>query len=222
MLSWESSEVPGSGTAGLLADCYFRVGGNVDPTTISCKSMCHAKSGTLIIENAWMWRADHGPDPKTGRYNSTTKTYYNDSKIGLWVDKGATVTAYGLACEHSTETNCKWDADDGQLYFYQCELPYCVADGWDYPGLLVSGKNFKGVGLGVYCYFPQSSYCQTAYPMVSTAISVPGDAKVQNAITVWLDGVQGQGGIKTVLSCGGVTRGDPVSGPNQQAVVCSC
>ena len=224
MLSWESTEPPSSTSRGLLADCYFRVGGTVDPTTISCNAMCHVKSGSLIIENAWMWRADHGPPqwPKTGRYDSATQTYYNESKMGLWVEETAQVTAYGLACEHSTTTNCKWEGDNGQLYFFQCELPYCVAEGWNFPGLFVTGKNFTGTGLGVYCYFPDSTFCQTAYPRVDLGVSVPADATVKNVITVWLNGVPEQGGIEQVISCGGAPQGSSVTGPNEQAIVCSC
>lgn len=222
MLCWQSTETDPF-QSGLLADCYFRVGGMVDPKTVSCNAMCHVISGRIIIENSWMWRADHGPDqwPNTGRYDLDSKTYYNDSKIGLHVEKNAVVVAYGLACEHCTDVCCKWEGDNGELYFYQCELPYCVSDDWNSPGIEVLGDNFTGVGLGVYCYFPDKSFCQTAHPLVDTGIVVPSDAKIRNAITVWLDGVK-DSGIKSVLKCGAVISGSSVTGPNQQSIVCHC
>ena len=227
MLTWSSSEADPT-KSGLLADCYFRVGGKMDPATLSCDTMCHVESGHLIIENAWMWRADHGIDnfSNTGRYDKSTETYYNNSKCGLHVEKGATVVAYGLACEHSTEVNCQWDGDNGELYYFQCELPYCVADNWNHPGLVVTGNNFTGVGLGVYCYFPDVSIC-SAYSgvpgIVDSGIVVPFDAKIRNATTVWLNGIKGSTGIKSVITCGSTPKGSAVTGPapNNQAIVCS-
>lgn len=237
MLCWgEEKTTPtssvSSSSIGLLADCCFRVGGgSVDPTTVSCsKAMCCVEKGTtLIIENAWMWRADHGSG-KTGQYDPATKDYFNNSTTGLWVKEGATVYAYGLACEHSTGVNCQWDGDDGVLYFYQCELPYCVEEGWNNPGLKVTGKNFNGIGLGVYCYFAdKTTYCNqqasSSYPMVDVGVVVQADSSVNGAMTVWLNGVEGQGGIKNVIKRGDMdASGGEVNGQagKTTAVVCGC
>ena len=75
-------------------------------------------SGHVVVDNVWLWRADHGV--KGLVYNSS-----NYCATGLVVD-GSNVTAYGVAVEHTLADLLQWNGDDGRLFFYQSEFPYDV------------------------------------------------------------------------------------------------
>ena len=76
-------------------------------------------------------------------------------KTGLEVN-GDNVVIHGLAVEHTEEDQVVWNGHDGQVYFYQCELPYDVDQNFGangFVGFRVNGKNHQLGGAGVYCNF---------------------------------------------------------------------
>src|SRR5204863_7608253 len=79
-----------SASPSALFDITCRVGGAAPGTTTSCVEV---NSNDVIIDNAWLWRADHG----TG-----VGWDVNRAKHGIVVN-GAGVTAYGLFVEHFQE-----------------------------------------------------------------------------------------------------------------------
>lgn len=63
LLQWGEGSYAGSAAApGVIQDCYARVGGPTDPlvTPVTVDAMMLLNSGNLIIDNIWLWRADHG------------------------------------------------------------------------------------------------------------------------------------------------------------------
>jgi hypothetical protein len=134
-----------------LFDISCRVGGASAGTTESCVTI---NSNDVLIDNAWLWRADHG----TG-----VGWTVNVANNGLIVN-GANVSAYGLFVEHFEQYQTLWNGDGGRVYFYQSEIPYDVPSqsAWT-PGAGVNGYSsfkvadavttFDGRGLGIYCYF---------------------------------------------------------------------
>jgi hypothetical protein len=134
-----------------LFDISCRVGGAQAGTTASCVTV---NSDDVFIDNAWLWRADHG---------SGVGWAVNVANNGLIVN-GANVTAYGLFVEHFEQYQTLWNGDGGKVYFYQSEIPYDVPSqsAWT-PGNGVNGyssfkvadavTSFSGEGLGIYCYF---------------------------------------------------------------------
>jgi hypothetical protein len=144
----------------------------------------------------------------------------NVCHLGLYVQAND-VVAYGLFCEHSLKENCLWEGNDGRLYLYQCELPYKVATkSWDFAGLKVTGSNFSGHGIGVYCFFPDGTHAPTN---VTRAVQTPDDAVLENVCTVFLNGTNG--GIGFVLQYGtdaqSIHCGGAVTEKGDVSVVCS-
>lgn len=102
--------------------------------------------------------------------------------------------------EHTTEDQTIWDGDDGEVYFYQCELPYDVdasfADN-GYVGYRVGSnvKNHKALGLGIYSNFRDFDV------EVATGIEYPesgnSNIRMRNAFTVKLDNL---GKISSVVN----------------------
>ena len=63
-----------------------------------------------------MWRADH--DVGGLVYSS-----HNPVATGIEVN-GNFVRAYGLFVEHTLGDMVVWNGEDGEVYFFQSELPY--------------------------------------------------------------------------------------------------
>ena len=141
-------------------------------------------SNNVIIDNAWLWRADHGAYP--------TGWTINPSINGLVVN-GNNVTAYGLFVEHFEGFQTLWNGNGGSVYFYQSEAPYDVPgqsawtqNGEDgYPSYKVSNNvtSHSGYGMGVYCFF-------TNAVQLNNAIETPVGAgiKMSHLVTVFLNG----------------------------------
>lgn len=45
---------------GLVADVYARVGGTNATGDMKTTNMFQINSGNMVIDNTWLWRADHG------------------------------------------------------------------------------------------------------------------------------------------------------------------
>ena len=179
-----------------LFDVSCRVGGAAVGKTNSCVTL---DSNDVIIDNAWLWRADHSNDVGWDT---------NPSKNGIIVN-GNNVSAYGLFVEHFEEYQTLWNGNGGRVYFYQSEIPYDVPsqNRWTHNG--VNGySSFKvgdsvtsldARGLGVYCVFFNSV-------VLENAIETPNRSGVafQHMITVWL-GSAGGSAINHIINGSGDT-----------------
>ncbi len=166
-----------------LFDVSCRVGGAKAGNATSCVTI---NSNDVLLDNIWLWRADHG---------SGVGWDVNKSKNGLIVN-GNNVSAYGLFVEHFEEYQTLWNGNGGRVYFYQSEIPYDVPsqDRWTHDGVkgFASYKVASSVtshdarGLGVYSVFNN--------PVVlENAIETPSSAGVsfQHMITVFLGSTGG-------------------------------
>jgi hypothetical protein len=166
-----------------LFDISCRVGGAAAGLTKACVTL---DSNDVFIDNAWLWRADHG----TG-----VGWTANKAANGLIVN-GSNVSAYGLFVEHFEEFQTLWSGDGGRIYFYQSEIPYDVPSQaqWTqggengYPSIKVTSgvSHFDARGLGIYCYFNN--------PVVlDNAIETPTTSGVvfQHIVTQWFKNAAG-------------------------------
>lgn len=139
-----------------LSDVYCRVGGRVEAQTQSCITV---NDSYTILDNLWLWRADHGAG--AGNWDQDA------AQTGLIVN-GHNVTAYGLAVEHFRGNQVIWNGDNGNVYFYQSELPYDVPANFAVPAsfkIADQVSHFNGYGFGVYSVFRNTSgntYSQAA------------------------------------------------------------
>lgn len=168
----------------LLSDVFFRIGGaGVGKATQSLV----VNSNNVILDDLWLWRADHG---NSGTVGWTINTAAN----GLIVN-GNNVTAYGLFVEHYQQYQVIWNGNGGRTYFFQNELPYDPpnqaawmngsVDGYAAYKVANSVTSHQAWGLGSYCYF-------NVNPSVVEANSfeVPNTSGVQfrDMVTVSLGG----------------------------------
>jgi len=100
-----------------LSDVYVRVGG---PHVGKADVAVQINSDNVVLDNAWIWRADHGDEglsDDTERWNTVL------GRNGLVVN-GANVTATGLFVEHFQQYNTIWNGTGGTTVLYQSELAY--------------------------------------------------------------------------------------------------
>jgi len=131
-------------------DLFIRIGGAGAGKT---KQSVVINSNDVIIDNTWLWRADHG---------SGVGWTVNTVDEGLVVN-GDDVTAYGLFVEHHQKTQVQWNGENGRTYFFQNEMPYdppsqaAWMDGAHrgYPAYAVGDRvrTHEAWGLGSYCIF---------------------------------------------------------------------
>ena len=132
-------------------DVHCRIGGADVGTASSCVTV---NSRDVLIDNTWLWRADHG---------AGAAWTVNKSNNGLIVN-GDDVTVYGLFVEHFQQYQTLWNGNGGAVYFYQSEMPYDPpnqgvwqeAPGVDgYPSYKVADTvtTHTAEGLGVYSVF---------------------------------------------------------------------
>ncbi len=179
----------------LIQDVYFRVGGAETTPTSATVSLLDSAPHS-IIDDSWIWRADHGND---------VGWTLNKGDTGLVVN-GADVTAYGLAVEHYQKSEVMWNGQGGTDIFYQNELPYDPPsqDAWNlssthlgYPAFQVGShvKTFQGYGLGSYVVFintPATLFDQDAFDAPKT----PG-VQFHNVFGVWIGG---SGGLNSIVN----------------------
>ncbi|GAA1439188.1 discoidin domain-containing protein [Mycobacterium cookii] len=104
-----------------LNDVYFRVGGpHIGKADVSLR----IDADDVLIDHAWVWRADHGIEDFTaGAVGDTDRWNTNIGRVGVVVD-GDRVRATGLFVEHYQEFNTIWNGEQGEVVLYQNELPY--------------------------------------------------------------------------------------------------
>lgn len=166
-----------------LFDVSCRVGGANAGNATSCVTI---NSNNVLLDNVWLWRADHG---------NGVGWDVNKSKNGLIVD-GNNVSAYGLFVEHFEEYQTLWNGNGGRVYFYQSEIPYDVPsqDKWTHDGqngfasykVADSVTSHDSRGMGVYSVFNNPVTLENAVEMPNNP-----NVKGQHLITVFLGGKQG-------------------------------
>jgi len=185
-----------SANPGAMSDVYARVGGTNATGDMRATNMVQINSGNTVVDNTWLWRADHG----VGGLVSNSQ---NPVDTGLLVN-GDNVTGYGLACEHTLKDMLKWNGNNGKAYFYQSEFPYDVDQAnygdKNYSAFVVNDKvtNFEGYGLGAYSFFRDHTV------EVESGIRAPSTPGVTltNSISVFLNG---NGGIKHIVDEAGAS-----------------
>ena len=186
-----------------LQDVFFRVGGpHVGKATVALE----VNSDNTILDDLWIWRADHGVPGSVGWTVNTADT-------GLVVN-GDHVTATGLFVEHFQKYNVIWNGNDGEVIFFQNELPYDPPTQADYEHDGVLGyaafkvadnvQSFQGYGMGSYIFTNVNPDIH-----VSHAFEVPNTPGVQmnDLLTINLSG---PGTIDHVIN----DTGGPVSSAN--------
>jgi hypothetical protein len=138
------------GNPSCLFDVFVRIGGNA---LGKARQSLVINSSDVIIDNVWLWRADHG---------SGVGWTENTADNGLVVN-GDDVTAYGLFVEHYQKAQVVWNGERGRTYFFQNEMPYdppsqaAWMDGRHrgYPAYQVGEhvREHEAWGLGSYCIF---------------------------------------------------------------------
>jgi hypothetical protein len=163
-----------------LHDVFFRVGGaGAGRTEVNLK----INSSDTIVDDTWIWRADHG---------SGVGWLSNTSDNGLIVN-GDDVTAYGLFVEHHQQFQVLWNGNHGRTYFYQSEIPYDPPDqagytsapgtnGWASYKISDRVTDHEAWGLGIYSVFLHPGI------VLTRAIEVPKrpEVKFHHMITVAL------------------------------------
>ena len=188
-------------------DVFFRVGGATAGTVTDAFV---DNSNDSILDDVWIWRADHGAG--AGTWTS------DQADTGLTVN-GNAVTAYGLAVEHFQKNETVWNGQQGTVIFFQNENPYEVPNqaSWmagptqnGYPAFLVGKhvKTFQGYGMGSYTFFNQGVDIQNS--MAFQAPSTPG-VQFHDILTVFLTG---SGGIQSVINGTGAAVGSTFVGPS--------
>jgi hypothetical protein len=164
----------------VLYDSFCRVGGATPGMASSCVTV---NSNDVIGDNLWLWRADHG---------AGVGWTSNVSPTGLVVN-GDRVIMYGLAVEHFQQYQTLWNGNDGQVYFYQSEMPYDpptqaawmngTTNGYASYKVAAAVTTHTGLGLGVYSAFRNDVQADDAFEgPAATGVGM------HHLVTVWLDG----------------------------------
>jgi hypothetical protein len=184
-----------------LHDVFFRDGGaEAGSTQVNLR----IDSSDTIVDDTWIWRADHG---------SGVGWNTNLSANGLVVN-GDNVTAYGLFVEHHQEYQVLWNGNNGRTYFYQSEIPYDPSNqasymsalgvnGWASYKVSANVSQHEAWGLGIYSVFLKPDV------VLSSAIEAPAafGVRFHHMITVALGS---KGEISNVIDgVGGATAIGP-------------
>jgi len=168
--------------------------------------MIEINSGNVIIDNTWLWRADHD-------VTGSVRNSQNPVTSGIVVN-GDNVITYGLAVEHTLGHMAVWNGNNGLTIFYQSEFPYDVDYNYGkngYAGYLIGDHvtSHKAYGVGTYSFFRDHSVD------VENGIRSPNQPGVEfiNSFSRFLSG---HGSIKHVINGQGATT----SGGNTLNYVC--
>jgi len=203
LLSWGNAGYPGSNAnPSFLYDIFTRIGGPDNQVSTGVNLLIN--SGNTVLDNAWLWRADH-------TVSGEVKNSDNPSNNGLVVN-GNDVTSYGLAVEHHLHDQTVWNGNGGKVYFYQCELPYDVNQqnygNPGYAGYVVANNvtTHQAWGVGVYTFFRDNSV------VVQSGIKSPSGSGIK-FVAPFARFLSGLGSVTHVLNGQGnaVTQASPLS-----------
>ncbi|MBS2964112.1 hypothetical protein KGA66_13725 [Actinocrinis puniceicyclus] len=206
-IGWKGFPLGHAANPVTVDDVFFRVGG---ATAGSVTDAFIDNSNDSIIDDVWIWRADHG---------AGAGTWTGDRGDTGLVVNGDGVTAYGLAVEHFQKDETVWNGQRGTVIFFQNENPYEVPDqaSWmasatqkGYPAFHVANRvtGFQGYGMGSYSYFDQGVDIENA--MAFQAPDTPG-VQFHDILTVFLSG---SGGIQSVINGTGAAVDSSFGGPS--------
>ena len=178
----------------LVQDVFFRIGG-AEPGQATTSLIVNADNA--ILDDIWAWRADHG--------NGVGWTS-NRAATGVVVN-GDNVTAYGLFVEHFQKYEVIWTGQNGEVVFFQNEMPYDPPSqsAWmsgrtsnGYAAFLVTPNvtRFQGYAMGSYSFFNQGVQIFAAEAFQSP--TAPG-VQFHDIFTIFLDAIHGSGGISSVI-----------------------
>lgn len=178
----------------------------------TCETMVVVNQNHTIFDHIWCRRANH----IHGQHSGLGMKYAMVNHA--IVVKGEHVTMFGVFAEHTLKEQIIWEGDYGKLYFQQTTFPSDVRGGWDYPATRVTGRHFKGSGMGAYSFFSKEHNAGHDPPKVTTAFlvfnkddeEVAATAKIESCFTVFLDAQGGVGSIQSVLN----GRGPPSDASN--------
>ena len=157
--------------------------------------MVQINTNDIIVDHTWLWRADH--DIGGLVYNSDN---YVASGIQVNSDN---VKAYGLFVEHTLGDMTAWNGNNGEVYFYQSELPYDVTQANYADKGFTSYKLGKNVhshhawGLGVYTFFRDHDVTvKSAIVTQGASKTIARDIHFVNSLGVFLNG---KGGMTNII-----------------------
>jgi len=179
-----------------LSDVFFRIGG---ATPGKATTSLIVNSDDVLLDDIWAWRADHGNG--VGWTSNTADT-------GVIVN-GDNVTAYGLFVEHYQKYEVIWNGQNGQVIFFQNEMPYDPpsqaawmeapgVDGWAALKVADDVTSFSGYGMGSYSFFNQGVDIFAAHAFEVPTSLPPGS--LHDLLTIFLDPSHGKGGILHVVN----------------------
>ena len=179
-----------------LTDVFFRIGG---ATPGKATTSLVVNSDNVLLDDLWVWRADHGNG--VGWNDNTADT-------GVIVN-GDNVTAYGLFVEHYQKYEVIWNGNGGTDIFFQNEMPYDPpsqaawmeapgVDGWAAFKVANTVTSFSGYGMGSYSFFNQGVdiFATRAFEVPTT---LPAGS-LHDLLTIFLDPSSGKGGILNVVN----------------------
>lgn len=162
----------------VLTDVFARAGGPDDGVG-PVDAMVAVRSGYTVIDNTWLWRADHGVSGLV--YGGA-----NPVRNGLQVTAD-NVFAYGLKSEHTLEDNVLWEGDNGLTFFYQAEIMYDYTDPvWDFSCYTLGENVTSHTATGIGCY----SFFRDAPVQAPSGLRTNGakGVAIDKALTVFLNG----------------------------------
>jgi hypothetical protein len=182
-----------------LHDVFFRIGG---ATPGKATTSLVVDSNNTLLDDLWIWRADHG--------NGVGWTA-NTADTGLVVN-GENVTAYGLFVEHFQKFEVIWNGNAGTVIFFQNEMPYDPpsqsawmeapgVDGWAAFKIGDGVRKFSGAGMGSYSFFNQGVDIFAAHAFEAPTTLPAGS--LRDLLTIFLDATHGSGGILHVVNDAG-------------------
>ena len=198
--SGQSDENSAASDPSGLYDVFFRVGG---AQAGKVKTALVVNSNSVILDDIWAWRADHG--------NGVGWTA-NTSDTGVVIN-GDNVTAYGLFVEHFQKYETIWNGNGGTDVFFQNEMPYDPptqaawmeapgVDGWAAFKIDNKVTSFHGYGMGSYSFF-NKKYNGGGNIYAAHAFEVPKTlpaGSLHDLLTIFLDVSNGTGGILHVVN----------------------
>uniref|UniRef100_A0A7S3KU77 Uncharacterized protein n=1 Tax=Euplotes crassus TaxID=5936 RepID=A0A7S3KU77_EUPCR len=196
----------------MLQDVYCRATrSDSEQATPQAFACIEVKADHTIGENLWLWRGDHDIQSPLIPYD------VNVCEHGLIV-RGDNVKMFGLFVEHFNNYQTVWYGKNGEIRFYQSEMPYFLTangvqqvvdcthpDTSEIIKLEVcaslyidkSATGFKGEGIGIYNYFPNFLNQKTVRAKSAMVINNE-DVFLKHALIIWLNG-DPDSGIDSVL-----------------------